>query len=683
MEGKDGVPLRFPRPVMALIATGTAAISIGLCAMPASADQVRHEEWWLSSLSITPTWAASQGSGVTVAVLSDGVDAAHADLAGAVTAAPVPAGTSAASGQYLGELGTPIASLIAGHGHGPGGAAGIVGVAPEARILSVPVTLPPDDPQLTLSSVAAAIPGAIAAGIRYAVQHGATVIDLPIDPGQAGSSGIGPATAAAGGSAAEQLAVSYALAHNVVLVAPAGDDEAAGDAANYPAAYHGVIAVGAFDSAFDKAPWSSHQSYVTLTAAGAGVVAANGLGGYATINSTGAASAIVSGVVALIRSRYPSLTVADIRRALITTTTYHRANGLAVGSGYGAVNADRAMAAAAAMATPPSKRASAQAQPRQAPAVVRSPAAAQGAGSQIRRAGEISGGLLILLLLLIAAYAGAGRRRSRRRQTAVAAGWARGQAQSRYPHAGYPQTGNPQASYPQASYPQAGFQQAGYLRAGGADADRMLELFAAPAAAPAPMTALAAPAPLQQSYSAQQAGDSADGWPDRADEGVFGPAAGREPGGAPAGQPARASVGPSASGGTPDAGGWQTHGPASRAVSRRAPVSGAPPWEPAAAPDGELPWTAAPGRHAGAASTDAAALPAPASTEPSRDTLARLARTSGPRELTARGYSSPAVASVPGGYRHSSGAGIPWRRPPFANGLRCASGLRLPRRTRR
>jgi hypothetical protein len=690
MEGKDGVPLRFPRPVMALIATGMAATSIGLCAMPASADQVRTGEWWLSSLGINAAWAASQGSGVTVAVLSDGVDASHADLAGAVTAAPAPVGAPVASGQYLGEQGTPIASLIAGRGHGPGGTAGIIGVAPQARILSVPVTLPADDPQLAELSVAAAIPGAIAAGIRYAVQHGATVIDLPIDPGQAGSTGTGAATAAAGGSTVEQAAISYALAHNVVLVAPAGDDETVGDAPNYPAAYHGVIAVGAFDSAFNKAAWSSHQNYVTLTAAGAGVPAADSVGSYETMNSTSAASAVVTGVVALIRSRYPNLTVADIRQALITTTMYHRADGLADGSGYGAVNADHAMIAAAALATPPSPRASAQAQPRQAPVAVPRPAAAQGMGSQILRAGEISGGLLILLLLLIAVYAATGRRRSRNKP-AVAAEWAHRQAPSRYPHAV------------------------------GADADRMLELFAAPAAAPAPTAALMAPAPPRELYPAQAA---SDGWPGRDDEGVFGPA-GRESSCAPAQQPAGPPIGPPApSVAAADAGGWQTHGPASRAVSRRPSVSGAPPWEPAAAPDSELPWTAGPGRHAGAASTASGASGAsaasgasvgPDSVGPGRDTFARLARTggvasSGPsqpglhppgahvgpgqsgagriaspahshhapaahaadldyepsdwadqlgREPTASGVSSPAGASPPGGYRFSADSGDP------------------------
>ena len=558
---------------MALIAAGAATISLCLIAVPASADTVRHQEWWLSSLGVTSAWSASQGAGVTVAVLSDGVDASQADLAGAVTTSAAISSAPVASGQYAGEQGTPIASLIAGRGHGSGGGAGIIGVAPEARILSVPVTLPSDDPQLGLSSVAAAIPASIAAGIRYAVSHGATVIDLPIDPGQAGSNGIAGMSAAAGGSAAEQAAISYATAHNVVLVAPAGDDEVAGDAPNYPAAYPGVIAVGAFDSAFDKAPWSSRQSYVTLTAAGVGVMAADNAGNYQAVNSTSAASAIVAGVVALIRSRYPSLTVADIRKALITTTLYHRPDGLAIGSGYGAVDAGQAMTAAAAMATPPSDRASAGAQPLKAPAAVRAPGATRGMDAQILRAGELSGGLLLLLLLLIGSYAATVRRRRRRRPT-VAAEWTRRPAQSRYP------------------------------QASGANADRMLEVFAAPSAIPA----------LQSGrHGALPAGVSG------AADGLFPAVPGRQGATGPGGQlmPDRpiAPAGAVSAGGTGDGARWQSHGPASRAVSRRPAVSGTPPWEPASVPDTELPWTAAaaPGGHGtGAEQGDASARSSPA-----------------------------------------------------------------------
>jgi Subtilase family len=538
--GKDGVPLRFPRPVVALVATATAAVTVGLAAAPASADQVRQQEWWLSALNVTSAWTASQGSGVTVAVLSDGVDASHPDLTGVVTTAPAIAGAPAATGQFYGEQGTPIASLIAGHGDGAGGASGIIGVAPAAHILSIAVTLPADDAQLYQTSVGAAIPGAIAAGIRYAVSHGASVIDLPIDPGQPGSNGFGGATAAAGGSAAEQSAVSYALAHNVVLVAPAGDDGAMTDAPNYPAAYQGVIAVGAFDSAFDKAAWTSRQSYVTLTAAGAGVTAASNSGGYETMNSTSAASAVVAGAVALIRSRYPNLSVANVRTALTTTTMYHRANGLTDGSGYGALNVAAALGAAGTLATSAKEQAGAGAQPLATGGPAPAGVGAAKLSPQIIRAAEISVGVLVLLLLMVAAYAVTSRLRRRRVGAApvLAAEWTSPQAQSRYPHSLVTPS----------------------------DPDRMLDYFAAPTAPPPD-------AATELSIPARSPTATHTPWSALAEDKVFVP-------------PAAAA----------DVSSLVPYGTTAGAVAKRAPVSGTPPWEPASPPEGVLPWSDTPGK---------------------------------------------------------------------------------------
>jgi hypothetical protein len=556
------VPVRFPRPIAALVAVGTAAVIVGMSAAPARADQVRQQEWWLSALSITNAWTASEGSGVTIAVLSDGVDASQPDLTGVVTAAPAPVGAPVATGQFFGEQGTPIASLIAGHGDGAGGGSGIIGVAPAARILSVPVTLPPDDAQLYQTSVAAAIPSAIAAGIRYAVSHRASVIDLPIDPGQPGNDGFGGAAAAAGGSAAESSAVSYAVAHNVVLVAPAGDDGLATDAPNYPAAYPGVIAVGAFDSAFDKAPWTSHQSYVTLTAAGAGVIAASSSGGYETMNSTSAASAVVAGIVALIRSRYPSLSAAGVLKALITTTMYHHADGLTDGSGYGAVNAAAALGAAATLATPAKDLAGAGAQPHATPGPATAGAGAPKISPQIVRAGEISAGVLVLLLLAVAGYAARRRRRTGPVQ-AFAAEWTTGQTQSRYPHA----------------------------LVTPAVADRMQEYFGVPTAPSHQSRAqLALPGrPTRAALSRP---------PDDAGEEIF-----RAP----------ATTGDVNRGRDP-------HGPVSSLVTRRAAVSGTPPWEPASPPEGGLPWSDTPGKQLVpgqvVASAPAAEQPAPGDPDP-------------------------------------------------------------------
>ncbi len=630
MEGQEGVPLRSPRPVMALIATGIAASTFALATVPASASGVRGSEWWLSTLKVRQAWTTSKGAGVTVAVLSDGVDASQPDLTGAVTSGPDLTGTSQSSGPYFGQVGTGLASLIAGHGHGPGDDSGIVGVAPQARILSVRVTLPSDDPLLAQSSVAARLPGAIAAGIRYAVNHGATVIDLPLDPGQPGVSGTGDATAAAGGSAAEQSAVNYALGKNVVLVAPAGDDGSGTDAANYPAAYPGVIAVGAFNQAFVKASWSSKQSYVTVTAAGDGVIAATNSGGYQTISSTAAASAVTAGIVALIRSRFPNLSVPEVRRALTTSTVF---NGKTAGSGAGTVNAERALTAAAAQA-PAGAPAAAGALPWSTPAAPAAHSEEHSFTVSLIRDAIVSAGLLVVLLLLIALYVAAGRRRAVRKQEAVAAEWAGRHGQSRYPSAS------------------------------SADPEHMLEFFAAaPITAPAGSPDRLATRPSRPSRPRGPA--AAPGLFATANRESEGPQVTDRPVTSRLGGPAPAS---SAWAGA-DAG-RSGFSPATREVSKRPPVSGTPPWEPASQPDSDLPWVTSQGPAVGR----------PVPTRPATGTAAATGTPAAPRTSAPRaGYTSPfGPASQSGGPASPSGPGIPPGGTASPSGAGIPPGAALP-----
>ena len=338
--------LGFPRLARAGVAVGVAVACLALNAAStsAAANSVRSQEWWLQALHVTQAWQSTRAGGVTVAVLDTGVYPDQADLGGAVMTGPDYTDSGRVrGGQFWGIHGTAIASLIAGRGHGPGAGAGMMGVAPTASILSVRVTLETDDPLLADANVAAGLPAAIARGIRYAVSHHATVIELPLDPVTI------PGAPGAGGSTAERAAVAYALAHHVVLVAPAGDDVAGADPVNFPASYRGVISVGAFDSAFTKASFSSHQPYVTLTAAGDGVIAANGQTGYAQVSSTAAASAVVAGIVALIRAQFPALSPAQVTKALTESTVFQHPGGQQDGSGAGTVDAAAALAAAARM----------------------------------------------------------------------------------------------------------------------------------------------------------------------------------------------------------------------------------------------------------------------------------------------------------------------------------------------
>ena len=345
------------------IAAGLAASCVAVAAAgPALADTVRNNEWWLSSLHVTQAWLSTKGTGVTVAVLSTGVDTTQPDLAGSViTGRDFTGSGRAAGGPFWGVNGTAVASLIAGHGHGTGHADGIIGVAPEAKILSVRVTLENNDPLLTNATTVAALPMAIARGIRYAVRHGAQVIDLPLDPAAVAADNAaahGGTSAVTGGSPAERAAVTLALSKGVVLVAPAGDGGAGPDTINYPAAYPGVISVGAFSQTFTKAPFTSTRRYVTLTGPGNGVIAANGPTAYAKLKSTIAASAVVAGVAALIRAQFPTMTPAQVESALTSSTAFHPKGGRRTGSGFGTVDAAAALTAAAKINTALSSTAS-------------------------------------------------------------------------------------------------------------------------------------------------------------------------------------------------------------------------------------------------------------------------------------------------------------------------------------
>ena len=571
---------------MAAVAVSLAASWLVLDAMPVLADQVRAQEWWLSKLSVTRAWHASRGSGVIVAVLSDGVAAAQSDLVGSVTAGPdFTQSGPAARGPYFGGQGTAIASLIAGHGHGAGGLAGVMGVAPAARVLSVRVTLGSGDPLSADPAITAGLPSAVARGIRYAVRHGATVIDLPMDPGQGATPASPPApastaapasppapaseaTAATDGSAAEQAAVGFALRHGVVLVAPAGDAGVGTDAVNYPAAYPGVIAVGAFGRNFATAAFSSRPRHVALTAPGAGVVAATPSGTYTTVDSTSAASAIVSGITALIQSEFPSLTAAQLTGTLIHSTVFHPRRAQLRGSGFGTVNAARALAAAARIGAPMTRRAGVQALPRRDPPAV-APATASLAPRLLRDA-VIAAGVLIVLLMLISAY-WASQRRGQRRGALTAALWHSRAAER---HAG--RRASPPAD------------------ASGSRADRLPDMLAAQPAEPggyASSGGLAAGRVLPGSGLYPGPGlPGSSGYGDYAGRAGSAEPASFGRSGSPAGHGSESSAAPDSPGSRPDA----APGPLAWTIGRPPQVSGAPPWGPAPPPDSELSWAATP-----------------------------------------------------------------------------------------
>ncbi|MFF0018141.1 S8 family serine peptidase [Streptomyces sp. NPDC005374] len=287
---EDG--MTFRRTARALSATALTGALI-LAAAPATfADQTRRDQWALKALQAESVWKVSTGSGVTVAVVDNGVNAEHIDLKGNVLkgrdfedgdddASPV--GTNSGSGH-----GTSIASDIAGHGHGLDGEDGVKGLAPDAKILPIRSGT-----------------NGYADAIRYAVDQGAEIInisefqtqDLPQD----------------------REAVAYAIAHNVLIVSGSGN----GGSANiqFPAKYPGVLAVGGVDSSGEIWEKSNYGPEVLLVAPAARIVNAGWPGNtkLSIGDGTSDATAFVSAAAALIRAKFPDLTAGQVANRLVKT----------------------------------------------------------------------------------------------------------------------------------------------------------------------------------------------------------------------------------------------------------------------------------------------------------------------------------------------------------------------------
>jgi type VII secretion-associated serine protease mycosin len=332
------------RRAAALALALAAATGPAVATRPATAhaDEIRdREQWVLDAVSAERAWKVTKGKGVTVAVLDTGVDGAHPDLTGTVTAGPDLIHSVA---PHPGRVhGTWMASLIAAHGHGDG--AGIVGIAPQAHLLSVRTLADPDEPGYRSFRDRPDYRAALPKAIRYAADHGADVINMSLG---------GP-----NASEQDRSAVAYAVSKGTVVVASAGND---GDSKSpkkvgknglvrlsYPAGFPGVIGVAAVKRDGTPARFSDRNSSVLVAAPGADVLGAGPAGTYWVGEGTSQAGAIVSGVAALVRARYPGLAPALVAQAISSGTRHRPAAGYDESVGYGEVDAAAALKEAAAL----------------------------------------------------------------------------------------------------------------------------------------------------------------------------------------------------------------------------------------------------------------------------------------------------------------------------------------------
>nr|WP_245601647.1 type VII secretion-associated serine protease mycosin [Hamadaea tsunoensis] len=277
-------------------------------------DQVRDEQWQLRTLRAQEAWKQADGTGVTVAVIDSGVDGQHPDLVGQVLkgndfVAPGGDGQSDAVGH-----GTTVAGLIAGRGDDK---RGVLGLAPGAKILPVRVL----DSRNRYDDARV-----VANAVRWSVDHGAEVINMSL-----GGTVASPELADA---------IDYAFEKDVVVVACTGNESPpAEDTMWYPAREPGVLAVTGLQHDDQNSIWPGalRGPQTVLAAPGTDLVGARP-SGYWTVEGTSFAAPLVAAAAALLRSKWPLMSAANVVNRLIRTADDLGAPGRDDTYGFGLVD---------------------------------------------------------------------------------------------------------------------------------------------------------------------------------------------------------------------------------------------------------------------------------------------------------------------------------------------------------
>jgi len=271
-------------------------------------QQPFHNET-LAFLGITgdhSTW----GQGTTIAVLDTGVAPDATFGSGRLRYLDIGLGTAPGGGSEDGH-GTGVAALAAGL------APDAAGVAPAAGILSIRVT----DTSGTSDIFT------LASGIVAAVDAGARILNVSLG---------GYAT-----NATLNAAIDYAAARGAVIVAAAGNDQAAQLA--WPAADPRVISVGAVDRAEQQVTFSNSGAQLQLAAPGYGVQTAWSNGQRVYVDGTSASAPLVAGAIAAVLSANPSLTPELAAKVLLANASDGGAPGDDPAFGHGILNLGWAM----------------------------------------------------------------------------------------------------------------------------------------------------------------------------------------------------------------------------------------------------------------------------------------------------------------------------------------------------
>jgi subtilisin family serine protease len=225
-------------------------------------------------------------------VIDSGVDLTHPEFAGRLLPGWSFVDSNAATNDDYGH-GTHVTGIIAAAGNNR---SGIAGMAWGVSILPIKV----------LNASGSGYGSDLILAIDYARERGAKIVNISL-----GTTVNSPAL---------QEAIDRATAAGMLIIASAGNTGASGNMAVYPGASSGVLAVGATDASDRRATFSTRGSQVGVAAPGVGILSTYRGGGYLTMSGTSMSSPMVAGLAALVWSRTPTLTAAQVRQQILESS---------------------------------------------------------------------------------------------------------------------------------------------------------------------------------------------------------------------------------------------------------------------------------------------------------------------------------------------------------------------------